>query len=124
MMYDNSALVTVADEQCGHLPAWGNPQDISTTETHHAPVCSTGEDDSYGLDSDEQGQCVELCFAAEMSQIVLSEQRQRILDLYRVAEMRVHLTAAAERAAVVMEDDLLAKADIQANPVKAAQTTY
>eukprot|EP00959_Pyramimonas_sp_CCMP1952_P315765 6609172-Pyramimonas_sp.AAC.1 len=33
-------------------------QDMGTTETYHAPLCSTDEDDSYGLDSDEHGQRV------------------------------------------------------------------
>eukprot|EP00959_Pyramimonas_sp_CCMP1952_P087538 1831563-Pyramimonas_sp.AAC.1 len=34
--------------------------------------------------------------------------------------MRVYATAAAKRAAVVKEDDLLTKADLQANPVNAS----
>eukprot|EP00959_Pyramimonas_sp_CCMP1952_P437854 9166836-Pyramimonas_sp.AAC.1 len=56
MITHNSALVTVAEEQRGHLPTWGNPHGIDTTETHHVPLCSTGEDDTYGLDFDEHGQ--------------------------------------------------------------------
>eukprot|EP00959_Pyramimonas_sp_CCMP1952_P274906 5746836-Pyramimonas_sp.AAC.1 len=32
---DISALVTVAEEQRGHLPKWGNPLDTYTTETYH-----------------------------------------------------------------------------------------
>eukprot|EP00959_Pyramimonas_sp_CCMP1952_P015430 326863-Pyramimonas_sp.AAC.1 len=39
-----------------------------------------------------------------------------ILDADRAATMRVYVTAAAKRAAAVKEDDLLAKADILANP--------
>eukprot|EP00959_Pyramimonas_sp_CCMP1952_P458629 9476940-Pyramimonas_sp.AAC.1 len=42
---DNSVLVTVAEEQRGHLPTWCNPQDVETTETCHVPLCSTDEDD-------------------------------------------------------------------------------
>eukprot|EP00959_Pyramimonas_sp_CCMP1952_P322309 6744360-Pyramimonas_sp.AAC.1 len=38
--------------------------------------------------------------------------------------MRVYVTAAAERAAVVQEDDLLTRADIQANPVKVPKALY
>eukprot|EP00959_Pyramimonas_sp_CCMP1952_P153503 3211442-Pyramimonas_sp.AAC.1 len=48
MITDNSVLVTVAEEQRGHLPTWGNSHDIDTTETYHVPRCSTGEDDTYG----------------------------------------------------------------------------
>eukprot|EP00959_Pyramimonas_sp_CCMP1952_P296047 6192677-Pyramimonas_sp.AAC.1 len=76
------------------------------------------EDFSYGLDSDEHGQYVELCFAAEMSKAVLSEQQHNIRDADRVTTMRVYGTAAAKRAVVVKEDDLLANADVQANPEK------
>eukprot|EP00959_Pyramimonas_sp_CCMP1952_P056923 1188549-Pyramimonas_sp.AAC.1 len=72
------------------------------------------ENDSYGLDSGD----VELCFTAEMSKVVLSEQQRVILDADGVITMRVYLTAAAKRAAVVKGDDLLTKADIQANPDK------
>eukprot|EP00959_Pyramimonas_sp_CCMP1952_P363796 7618155-Pyramimonas_sp.AAC.1 len=35
--------------------------------------------------------------------------------------MRAHVAAAAERAAVVEEDGFLAKADVQANPVKVSK---
>eukprot|EP00959_Pyramimonas_sp_CCMP1952_P129949 2717657-Pyramimonas_sp.AAC.1 len=52
------------------------------------------------------------------SRVVLSEQQHRIFDFDRVTTMRVYVTAAAKRTAVVKEDDLLTKADIQANPVK------
>eukprot|EP00959_Pyramimonas_sp_CCMP1952_P108795 2274921-Pyramimonas_sp.AAC.1 len=37
--------------------------------------------------------------------------------------MRVYVTAAAKRAAVVKEDDLLAKTDIQANPDTISKTS-
>eukprot|EP00959_Pyramimonas_sp_CCMP1952_P002791 57528-Pyramimonas_sp.AAC.1 len=80
------------------------------------------EDDSYGLGSDEYGRYVELCFTAEMSKVVLSEQHM-ILDADRVAFMRVYVTAAAKQAAVVMEDDLLAKAHVQANPDKVSKAS-
>eukprot|EP00959_Pyramimonas_sp_CCMP1952_P030946 649040-Pyramimonas_sp.AAC.1 len=55
MISDNSALVTVAEGQQGHFPARGDPQDIYTAETDHGPLCSTDEDGSTGLDSDERG---------------------------------------------------------------------
>eukprot|EP00959_Pyramimonas_sp_CCMP1952_P377396 7904855-Pyramimonas_sp.AAC.1 len=38
--------------------------------------------------------------------------------------MRVYVTAAAKRAGVVKEDDLLAKAGIQANPEKVSKALY
>eukprot|EP00959_Pyramimonas_sp_CCMP1952_P142271 2978110-Pyramimonas_sp.AAC.1 len=82
------------------------------------------EDDSYGLDSDENGRCVELCSTTEMSKAVLSEQQRALLDADRATAMRAHDTAAAKRAAVVKEDDLLAKADVQANPEKIAKALF
>eukprot|EP00959_Pyramimonas_sp_CCMP1952_P169174 3534249-Pyramimonas_sp.AAC.1 len=45
---ETSVLVAVAEEQQGHLPARGNPQDIYTTEKYHVLLCSKGEDDSCG----------------------------------------------------------------------------
>eukprot|EP00959_Pyramimonas_sp_CCMP1952_P183778 3842762-Pyramimonas_sp.AAC.1 len=58
-----------------------------------------------------------------MSMVVLSEQHRHI-NFDRVATMRVCATAAAARAAVVKEGDLLSKADIQANPVKVSKALY
>ena len=69
MVPDNCVLVTVADEQQGPLPKRGNSQDLrgnsqdsDTEETFHVPLCSTDNDTSYGLDFDENGHYVELCF--------------------------------------------------------------
>eukprot|EP00959_Pyramimonas_sp_CCMP1952_P161325 3373609-Pyramimonas_sp.AAC.1 len=56
MITDNRALVTVAEAQRWHLPKWGHPRDSNIEETYHVPLCSTAEDHSYGLDSDENGQ--------------------------------------------------------------------
>eukprot|EP00959_Pyramimonas_sp_CCMP1952_P175538 3668274-Pyramimonas_sp.AAC.1 len=67
MIPDKSALIIVAEEQRGHLPKLGHPRDSDIEETYHVPLCSMVEDGSYGLDSDENGQYVELCFTAEMS---------------------------------------------------------
>eukprot|EP00959_Pyramimonas_sp_CCMP1952_P141476 2961101-Pyramimonas_sp.AAC.1 len=44
MIADSSVLVTVAKEKRGHLPARGDERDSDITETHHVPLCSTGED--------------------------------------------------------------------------------
>eukprot|EP00959_Pyramimonas_sp_CCMP1952_P428889 8982772-Pyramimonas_sp.AAC.1 len=55
--------------------------------------------------------------------VVLSEQQQRILDFDRVTTVRAWVTAAAKRTAVVKED-LLTKADIQANPVKVSKALH
>eukprot|EP00959_Pyramimonas_sp_CCMP1952_P224749 4699592-Pyramimonas_sp.AAC.1 len=51
-----------------------------------------------------------------MSKVVLSEQQHMLLDASRVTTVRVYITAAAKRAVVVEEDDLLTEADVQANP--------
>eukprot|EP00959_Pyramimonas_sp_CCMP1952_P471602 9498673-Pyramimonas_sp.AAC.1 len=98
MVPDQSALLTVADEQRGHLPKWGCAHDPDAEETYYASLCTMVKDDSYGLDSDENGPCVELC--VEMSNIVLSEQQRVLLDADRVTTMRVHVAAAAKRAVV------------------------
>eukprot|EP00959_Pyramimonas_sp_CCMP1952_P181325 3791346-Pyramimonas_sp.AAC.1 len=83
----NSALVTAAGEQRGRLPTWPRPHDIDT-ETFHVPLCSTDEDDRYGLDFDEHGQCAGLCFTADMSRVCLPEQQRSILDFDRVTIMQ------------------------------------
>eukprot|EP00959_Pyramimonas_sp_CCMP1952_P349903 7331241-Pyramimonas_sp.AAC.1 len=67
MITDNSALVTVAEEQRGRLPKRGYPRDSDIEESYHVPLCSAVEDHSYGLDSDENGPDVEFCFLAEVS---------------------------------------------------------
>ena len=66
MVPDNCVLVAVADEQQVTLPMRGNSQTSDTEETFHVPLCSTDNDTSYGLDFDENGHYVELCFTAEM----------------------------------------------------------
>eukprot|EP00959_Pyramimonas_sp_CCMP1952_P346392 7254813-Pyramimonas_sp.AAC.1 len=88
MITDNSVLVTVAEEQRGHLPAWGHPRDSNIEGTYHVPLSSADEDQSYGLGSDKNGQYIGLCLAAEMSKVVLSEQQHRISDFDRVTTAR------------------------------------
>eukprot|EP00959_Pyramimonas_sp_CCMP1952_P263216 5504123-Pyramimonas_sp.AAC.1 len=90
MVPDQSMLITVAGEQRGPLPKWGRTHDFDTEETYYVSMCTMVEDDTYGLDSDENGQSVDLCCTAEMSRVVLSEQRRMILDADRVttASMR------------------------------------
>eukprot|EP00959_Pyramimonas_sp_CCMP1952_P083190 1738526-Pyramimonas_sp.AAC.2 len=56
MITDHSVLATVAEEQRGHLPTWGHPRDSDIAETYDLPLCSTDEDYTYGLDSNENGQ--------------------------------------------------------------------
>eukprot|EP00959_Pyramimonas_sp_CCMP1952_P127748 2672023-Pyramimonas_sp.AAC.1 len=51
MIPDKGVLITVAEEQRGHLPKWGRPRDSDIEETYHAPLCSTVEDCSCGVDS-------------------------------------------------------------------------
>eukprot|EP00959_Pyramimonas_sp_CCMP1952_P459526 9478381-Pyramimonas_sp.AAC.1 len=124
MTLDHFVLVAVAGEQRGHLPKWGHPRDCDTEETHHVLLCSMVDDCCYGLDSDENGQYVEVCCTAEMSTVVLSGQQHRILDTSRVTTMRVYVTAAAKRAVAVKEDDLLAMGDAQANPEEVSRAIY
>eukprot|EP00959_Pyramimonas_sp_CCMP1952_P249496 5215561-Pyramimonas_sp.AAC.1 len=44
MVPDQSVLITVADEQRGHLPKWGRTRDSDTEETYHFPMRSMVED--------------------------------------------------------------------------------
>eukprot|EP00959_Pyramimonas_sp_CCMP1952_P430996 9026667-Pyramimonas_sp.AAC.1 len=83
-----SVLITVADEQRGHLPERGRTRDSDTGETYYVQMCTMVEDNKCGLDSDETGPYVELCFAAGISKVVLSEQQHVILDADRVSTMR------------------------------------
>eukprot|EP00959_Pyramimonas_sp_CCMP1952_P273244 5711411-Pyramimonas_sp.AAC.1 len=59
-----------------------------------------------------------------MPKAVLSEERRRILDADRVTTVRVYVAAAAKRAVVVKEGDLLAKADVQEKPEKVPKALY
>eukprot|EP00959_Pyramimonas_sp_CCMP1952_P064678 1350008-Pyramimonas_sp.AAC.1 len=59
-----------------------------------------------------------------MSKVALSEQQHMILDADCVTTMPVYVAAAVKRAVVVKEDDLLAKADAQANPEKVSKALY
>eukprot|EP00959_Pyramimonas_sp_CCMP1952_P312436 6539690-Pyramimonas_sp.AAC.1 len=59
-----------------------------------------------------------------MSSVVLSGQQHMILDADRATTLRVYVTAAAKRVAVVKEDDLLAKAGIQANSDKVPKALH
>ena len=93
-------------------------------ETYHIPLCATDLDDTYGLDFDEHGQYVELCFATDMSKVVLSEHQHQMLNDEYIATMRVYVSAASKRAVIVKEDDLLTKAEIQMNPQKISKALY
>eukprot|EP00959_Pyramimonas_sp_CCMP1952_P046519 971628-Pyramimonas_sp.AAC.1 len=62
MVPDQSALITVADEQRERLPKKGRTRDSDAEETHYVPMRTMVEDDSCGLDSNENGRYVELCF--------------------------------------------------------------
>jgi len=93
-------------------------------ETYHAPLCATDLDDTYGFVFDEHGHYAELCFTADMYIVMLSEQQHQLLSNECIATMRVYVTAASKRAAIVKEDDLLTKAEIQMNPVKISKALY
>ena len=56
-----------------------------------------------------------------MSKAILSEQSRRLLGRKGVATMRVYVAAASKRAAVVKGDDLLTKAEMQANPFRVSR---
>eukprot|EP00959_Pyramimonas_sp_CCMP1952_P314499 6583606-Pyramimonas_sp.AAC.1 len=46
-------------------------------------MCTMLEDYNYGLDSDENGQSIELCFAAEMSKVPLPEPQHIVITRCR-----------------------------------------
>eukprot|EP00959_Pyramimonas_sp_CCMP1952_P376789 7891799-Pyramimonas_sp.AAC.1 len=87
-LHDEKELLEATPPQRGFLPNWGHPRNSDIVETYHVPLCSMVEDCSYGVDSDEHGQSVELCFTADMSKVVLSEQQHWISDADRVTTMR------------------------------------
>eukprot|EP00959_Pyramimonas_sp_CCMP1952_P292335 6114059-Pyramimonas_sp.AAC.1 len=86
---------------------------ITTPRRRTAPQCVPWSKTTITDWAQTNGQYVELCFTAEMSGVVLSEQQHMILDADRVTTMRVYVTAAAIRAVVVKGDNLLANADVQ-----------
>ena len=99
---DYSVLVTVASEPVqGHLHMRGHPRQHDHEETYHVPLCSTDLDETYGLDFDQNGHYVELCFTTDMAKTVLTEQQHQLLDDESVTTMRVYVTAATKRAVVV-----------------------
>eukprot|EP00959_Pyramimonas_sp_CCMP1952_P155166 3246584-Pyramimonas_sp.AAC.1 len=53
--YQSVLIITVADGKRGHLAKWGRTRDSDTEETYYVPMCTMVEDDSYRLDSDENG---------------------------------------------------------------------
>eukprot|EP00959_Pyramimonas_sp_CCMP1952_P125005 2613222-Pyramimonas_sp.AAC.1 len=55
MIPANSALATVAGEQPGHLPTWGNPRSVNTAATYHGALYFKDDDDSNKLDSGKHG---------------------------------------------------------------------
>ena len=63
------------------------------------------------LDEDEHGKYIELDFSPDMSPIVLDEEQWNSMPPAHIATMRVYISAAAKRAVVVKEDDLLSKQD-------------
>ena len=64
------------------------------------------------VDVDEIGPYIELCFADHMSKVILEEDQYDDIYEGQVATLRVYVTAAAKRAVVVKEDDLLTKKEI------------
>eukprot|EP00959_Pyramimonas_sp_CCMP1952_P422703 8854860-Pyramimonas_sp.AAC.1 len=58
-----------------------------------------------------------------MSKVVLDQTQRAQLGPDMVATMRVHVSSAAKRAAVVKEDDLT-KADIAAQPKEASEALH
>ena len=88
MVSDNSVPVTDAseDRQQGHVPAWGCLRQCVAEETCRAPPRATDQDDSRGLDADEHGSYVELCFTTGMSKVALAEQQRHLLCRTRVPQ--------------------------------------
>ena len=47
------------------------PRDLE--DAYHVSLCATDRAERCGLDTAEQGACVELCFTADMSKVALTE---------------------------------------------------
>ena len=72
LIADNCVWVACTSDAQGHLPMRGHLQH-NTEETYHVPLGTTDLDDTYGLDFDEHGQYVKLCFTTDWSKEVRSE---------------------------------------------------
>ena len=100
----------------------GAPSDVSlgdeqdASESFAAPLCFTEVDGQCHHDDDELSKCIELCFASAMAKVVLPPVQLAAIAFNRDATLRVYVSAAAKRAVVVKEDDLLRAADIATNP--------
>ena len=97
------------------------------------PYADAAEEDSSGgqtaaesfhfaIESDDEGQYVELCFTDEMSKVILPEHQQH-LEHGEVATLRVYVTKDAKRAVVVKEDDLLTKGELLQHKTEVTKAT-
>eukprot|EP00959_Pyramimonas_sp_CCMP1952_P457244 9474570-Pyramimonas_sp.AAC.1 len=121
---DRGLLEAIPTYEFHIVPTQMITDNIDATGKYHVQLCSTDEDDSYGSYSEEHEHCVEFCVAADMPTVVSSEQRHRIVGFVRATTLRVYVTAAARRCAVVKDDDLLTKGDIQGNPFMESKALY
>eukprot|EP00959_Pyramimonas_sp_CCMP1952_P173249 3620310-Pyramimonas_sp.AAC.1 len=98
MITDSSVLVTVAEEQRGHLPAWGHratPTSWRHIMSHYASRTKTRLPDWTRGRKRSFYRTLLYCRHAK---VVLSEQQHRKSHFDRVATMRVYVTAAGKRA--------------------------
>ena len=64
-----------------------------------------------------------------MAKCFLSEQQLKLIEPargepQRIATLRVYVSATTKRAIAVKEDDIMTKAEIQANPIKVSKALY
>ena len=87
----------------------------------YLPVNADGDTEIIA-EPDEYGEYIELCFTGEMAGVIPDED-QHVGD-GEIVTMRVYLSSAAnKRAVVVKEDDLLTKNEMQAHAVEVSRAT-
>eukprot|EP00973_Karenia_brevis_P019918 2732159-Karenia_brevis.AAC.1 len=76
------------------------------------------------IDEDEFSKYVELCFDDHMAKIVLDETQHKSMTDGAFATLRVYLAGnKTKRSAVVKDDDILTKHDLQQNATEVADAT-
>ena len=89
----------------------GNSLSQSTLQIAIADIDSEVVD-AIEPEADDQGKYFEICFTTDMAKTILSETQLENMESDDVATLRVYISAAAKRAVVVKEDDLLTKNDL------------
>ena len=93
---------------CANLVFMCQPDVDDESEEIYVTLDADDDSDNHEhIDEDYYGQYVELCFTAEMANIILKEHQS--LHPGEQATLRVYLSNDVKRSVVVKEDDLLTR---------------